>query len=876
MSQSMPRNFDFADAEPRLYDWWENNGWFKPEVAPADAEPFVISMPPPNVTGALHIGHALFTTLEDLMIRYERMRGKASLWVPGTDHAGIATQLQVEKALQDEGASRQEVGREEFLKRTWDWKEKYGGTIIRQLRRLGASCDWDRERFTLDDGLSNAVQEVFIRLYEQGLIYRGPRLVNWSPGLQTAVSDLEVDKEEESAKLYYFNYPVEGGESIPVATTRPETILGDTAVCVNPNDERYKHLIGKTAYVPILNRPIRIIADEHADMQFGTGALKVTPGHDFTDYQLSAKHNLPIINVMNRDATMNAEAGPYAGLDRFECRQKLWEDMQAAGLTIKVEDHQMVVPRSQRGGEIIEPLISTQWFLKIQPLAEKALAAVRDGRIHIVPERFEKVYFHWLENIEDWCISRQLWWGHRIPAWYGPKGEIYVGKTAPKGKGWTPEEDVLDTWFSSGLWPFSTLGWPEHTPDLQRFYPTSVMETGYDILFFWVARMIMMGLWFTDQAPFHTVYLHGLVRDALGRKISKTLGNTIDPLELIEKFGADPLRFTLVTGGTPGNDVNLDTSRVEANWRFVNKIWQMTNFITSNLDGETPPGLPAPGELDLPSRWIASRLTRLTQSVQRLFDTYQYGEAGNQIRSFLWDEFADWYIEISKYPLYQGDAAAKMTARRILVHVLDTCLRLLHPYMPFVTEEIWQHMPHEGKALIVAQWPRADERYLDERAEQPMSILMDMVRGIRNVRTEYEVDPARRITALIAPGSDRDVIERHRYLFARLCNVAEIELLDASAPAPEDAASVVVGDATAYLPLAGMIDFKAEIERLSKEQTQLQEQIARTERTLGNEGFVKKAKPEVVERERSKLASLQASAAQIAERLAALSKSKQV
>ena len=604
-TKPMAKNFEFAEAESRIYDWWEKNGWFKPEVAAKEAEPFVISMPPPNVTGSLHIGHALTAAVEDLMIRHARMSGKAALWVPGTDHAGIATQLMVERMLRDEGTSRAEVGREEFLARTWAWKEKYGGTIQNQHRRLGASCDWDRERFTLDDGLSNAVQEVFVRLYEQGLIYRGPRLVNWSPGLQTAVSDLEVEREEEQGKLYYFNYPVGDDEFIPVATTRPETILGDTAVCVHPEDNRYKHLIGKTAYVPILNRPIPVIADEYVDREFGTGALKITPAHDFNDYEIGQRHNLQFINVLNKDATMNAEAGPYEGLDRFVCREKLWADMTALGLTIKIEDHTMVVPRSQRGGEVVEPMISTQWFLKIQPLAEKALAAVRDGRIKIVPERFEKVYFHWLENIEDWCISRQLWWGHRIPAWYGSKGEIYVGKQPPKGDGWTPEEDVLDTWFSSGLWPFSTLGWPQETPDYKRFYPTTNMETGYDILFFWVARMIMMGLWFTDDAPFRTVYLHGLIRDKFGRKISKTLGNTIDPLELIDKYGADPLRFTLVTSGTPGNDINLDEDRIEANWKFVNKIWQMTNFVTSNLDGDLSLGLPPVSELDLPSRWIS-------------------------------------------------------------------------------------------------------------------------------------------------------------------------------------------------------------------------------------------------------------------------------
>ncbi len=873
--KQMPKTFDFKEAETRLYKMWEQNGWFKPEIAGKDAEPFVISMPPPNVTGALHLGHALFISLEDVMIRYERMRGKAALWVPGTDHAGIATQLQVEKMLHDEGMSREQVGREEFLARTWLWKEKYGGRIEDQLRRMGASCDWDRERFTLDDGLSNAVQEVFITLYNQGLIYRGPRLVNWSPGLRTAVSDLEVEREEEPGKLYYFNYPLEGGGSIPVSTTRPETILGDTAVAVHPDDPRYRDLIGKFALVPVLNRRIPVIGDEYVDREFGTGALKVTPGHDFNDYEIGQRHNLPLINIMNKDATLNQNAGIYAGMDRFDAREKLWNDMAALGLTVKIEDITHAVPRSQRGGEIVEPMISTQWFLKIQPLADKALAAVRDGSIRIVPERFEKVYYHWLENIEDWCISRQLWWGHRIPVWYGSDGEVYVGKVPPKdrpGYTWTPEEDVLDTWFSSGLWPFSTLGWPEQTPDLKRFYPTDVMETGYDILFFWVARMIMMGLWFTNQPPFHTVYLHGLVRDKFGRKISKTLGNVIDPIELVDQYGADPLRMTLLTGSTPGNDVNLDTSRVERNWRFVNKIWQMTNFVTQNLGDESlTPGFPAPADLDLPARWITSRLNKLVASVQRLFDSYQYGEAGRQIDDFLWTEFADWYIEISKYPLYQGDAQAKANTRRVLLGVLDTCLRLLHPFMPFVTEELWSFLPNRtGKPLILASWPDADSGYEDDAAETHMQMLIDLVRGIRNVRDEYQVEPSRKITALILPGSNPKLFEDYSYLFARLCNVGTINLLADESAAPQQAASVSVGDVTAYLPLADFVDVRAECDRLSKEREKLTEQIVRVEKQLGNEQFVARARPDVVEKERTRLASLKASAEQIDGRIAGL------
>jgi valyl-tRNA synthetase len=870
--REMPANFDFAEAEGRLYDWWEKRGFFKPEARPADAEPFVISMPPPNVTGALHIGHALFTSLEDLMTRYERMRGKAALWVPGTDHAGIATQLQVEKELHKEGKTRLDIGREEFLARTWRWKEEKGGTIISQLRRMGASCDWDRLRFTLDEGLSEAVVEVFVSLWEQGLIYRGTRLVNWSPGLQTAVSDLEVERTEEEGRLYYFNYPVEGGDYIPVATTRPETILGDTAVAVHPQDERYRHLIGRKAFVPVLQREIPVIADEYVDREFGTGALKVTPAHDFNDYELGKKHQLPMINIMNKDATLNQEAGPYAGMDRYAAREALWRDMKAQGLTLRVETRTMVVPRSQRGGEVIEPLLSHQWFLKMEQIAEKALKAVRDGQIRIVPERFEKVYFHWLENIQDWCVSRQLWWGHRIPAWYrekdgDPHGEIYVGRTPPAGDGWVAEEDVLDTWFSSGLWPFSTLGWPHQTPDLQRYYPTSVMETGHDILFFWVARMIMLGLWFTDRPPFHTVYLHGLIRDKLGRKISKTLGNTIDPIDLIDQYGADPLRFTLITSGTPGNDVNLDTARVEYNFKFINKIWNITKLVNMNLEGDIPAGVPPLEALDLPSRWILSRMHRLVQSVQYLFDIYQYGEAGNQILSFMWDEFAPWYLEVAKHPLYNGTDDEKMSTRRVMVHVLDTCLRMLHPFMPFMTEEAWSYISHEGDALILAAWPAADASFISEQAESDMQLLMDLVRDIRNIRKEYNVDPARRISAQISATVHRAVVERYSYIFGRLCNVPEVILRSADAPALANSAVAVAADITLYLPLEGMIDIHAECQRLGKERDQLKEQIAKISDKLGNEAFVGKAPAQVVQRERDRLAEYEAAIIQITERM---------
>ncbi len=866
----MSKTFDFAESEPRLYKYWESNGWFKPEVAGVDAKPFVIAIPPPNVTGELHLGHVMFVSLEDLMIRYERMRGKAALWIPGTDHAGIATQLGVEKMLRNEGTSREEIGREEFLHRTWEWKEKYGGAIVNQLRRMGASVDWDRERFTLDESLSVAVREAFITLWDQGLIYRGPRLINWSPGLQTAVSDVEVERAEEQATLYYFKYPIEGGEYIPVATTRPETILGDTAVAVHPEDERYKHLIGKTAYVPMLNRPIPVIADEYVDREFGTGALKITPAHDFNDYEIAQKFNLPMISIMDKKAAINENGGPYTGLDRFAARKKLWADMEAMGLTIKTEAHTLIIPRTQRGGEIVEPMISEQWFVKMEPLAAKAIEAVRSGQIKIVPERFEKVYFNWLENIKDWCISRQLWWGHRIPAFYCENGHITVERGGPVkcatcgSRHLTQDPDVLDTWFSSGLWPFSTLGWPQQTPDLARYYPTDVLETGYDILFFWVARMIMMGLWFTDEIPFHTVYLHGLVRDENGNKMSKSKGNVIDPLITMDKYGTDALRFTLLTGGTPGNDQNLAESRVEYSRNFGNKLWQIAKFVTSNLGDNPPTEKPDPKGLSTPDRWILSRVNGLVATVQRLFDNHQYGEAGWQIQSFVWDEFADWYVEISKNALYSTDEHQKQITRGILLHTLETSLKLLHPYMPFVTEEIWRHLPGERKPLIISQWPTA--WYSDDKAEADMNTIKDLIVKVRNIRSEYGVEPGKRITAMAFGAFD--LLEANANVFARLCNVEKIARLEGGTP--EQSAAIVSGDVTLYLPLAGMVDFAAERERLNKELANVAAQIEKSEKMLGNEGFIARAKPEVVARERTKLAELTQTRDALQERLTAL------
>ncbi len=880
-SEEMPKTYDFRTVEQRLYRWWWESGYFKPEYAGPDAKPFVISIPPPNVTGALHQGHALFVAVEDLMIRHARMKGYAALWVPGTDHAGIATQLQVEKMLIAEGTSRQAIGREEFLRRTWEWKERYGGRITEQLRRLGASCDWDRERFTLDEGLSRAVREAFVRWYEQGLIYRGARLINWSPNLQTAVSDLEVDRVEQQGTLYYFKYPIKDSDDyLPVATTRPETILGDTAVAVHPEDERYRHFIGRTALVPILGREIPIIADEYVDREFGTGALKITPGHDPNDYMIGEKHGLAFINILNRDATLNEEAGPYAGMDRFAARKKMWADMEAAGLTIKTEPYTHMVPVAQRGGELIEPMISTQWFVDVSGPAQMALEAVRDGHIVIVPEHFTRVWEHWLTTIQPWCISRQLWWGHRIPAWHcADCGEITVAREDPStcahcgSANIEQDPDVLDTWFSSGLWPFSTLGWPDDTPDLRRYYPTTIMETGYDILFFWVARMVMMGLSFTGQVPFHTIYLHGLVRDEHGRKMSKTAGNVIDPIEVMDLYGTDALRFTLLTGSTPGNDMNLSIERIASNRNFANKIWNAARFLVSNLDGETPTGPPLHNDLTLPDRWILSRLHRLIASVDRLFESYQYGEAGRQIYEFLWGEYADWYIEVSKIRLYGSDPAAKSLVRHILTYVLDQCLRLLHPYIPFVTEEIWQHIPHQGEALMVARWPDYDSAWIDEEAEYQMGLFMELIRGIRNVRTEYNVEPGRSISAMIDAGSLEHVISANRDLFLKLANIdgAALQISADTISPPEHAAVVAVGGLTAYLPLAGLIDIDAEIVRLTRELESAREYLSKIEQKLANEGFVKNAPAEVVQRERDRLSDLKAKVGSLEKRLQALS-----
>jgi valyl-tRNA synthetase len=897
MKHELPKAYDFKATESRIYTMWEKGGYFKPHNDPNKAgfdpnvKPFVISIPPPNVTGELHLGHAMFVSVEDLMIRYHRMKGFSTLWVPGSDHAGIATQLMVERdLLQKEEVTREEIGREEFLKRTWEWKHKYGGMITNQIRRLGASCDWDRERFTLDEGLSRAVREAFVRLYEKGLIYRGPRLINWSPGLKTAVSDLEVEYSEEEATLYYFKYKLAGSdEFIPVATIRPETILGDTAVAVHPNDDRYKKFIGKKAIVPIIGREIPVIADEYVSMEFGTGALKITPGHDPNDYAIAQRHDLPIISVLDQAAKMNENGGPYKGQDRFDCRKNLWSDMRKAGLVIKEEKYLTTIPRTQRGGEIVEPMISTQWFVKIDPLAKAALEAVKDGRIKIVPERFEKVYYNWLENIKDWCISRQLWWGHRIPVWYCENNHMTVAREDPTecstchSKNIHQDEDVLDTWFSSGLWPFSTLGWPDETPDYKYFYPTSYMETGYDILFFWVARMIMSGLEYTGVAPFHTVYLHGLIRDEHGQKMSKTKGNVIDPLGVMDELGTDALRFTLLVGATPGNDMNLSVKKVEANRNFANKMWNAGRFVITaidSLDASAKQKTQSAAEWTLADSWIWARMEQLARDVERLFQNFQYGEAGRQIYDFFWSDFADWYVEIAKEQM--KNEKTKQQTIETLARVLDTSLRLLHPFTPFVTEEIWGHLRETLKesplsnlaaewpeALIIAKWPEPHQVEGWEEAKiADFTLIQEIVRNIRNLRAEKSVAPSKKIAATIAAGEKENLIKEQSSTITSLAGLdsSQFNILESLKTKPADSVALVIGSVEIYIPLAGMVDLADEKSRLEKELKEAESHIERLEKLLGSD-FANKAPAQVVAKEKEKLAGYKETAEKIKSQL---------
>jgi valyl-tRNA synthetase len=894
--EEMAKQYAPTEVEEKLYEWWESNGYFKPNVD-SDKECFVISMPPPNVTGKLHMGHAMFVALEDIMTRFHRMLGQPTLWLPGTDHAGIATQMLVERALREEGIERKDMGREAFLDRVWDWKGEYGGYITGQIRRLGASCDWTREKFTLQPELCTAVTEAFVTLYERGLIYRGEYMVNWSPSLGTAVSDLEVEYSEEEGKLYYFKYKLADSEDeyIPVATTRPETILGDTAVCVNPEDERFKDVVGKEVVVPFLNRRIPVIADDYVKMDFGTGALKITPAHDINDYAIGQRHNLPNINIMNKDATINEVGGKYQGMDRFACREKLWEDMEELGLTLKVEKHMQRVPISQRGGEVIEPLISSQWFVKMDGMAKKGLDAVRDGDIKILPQRYEKVYFNWLENIQDWCISRQLGWGHRIPVWFADEhpGKFFVARSVEEaqekadaelgpGVKLRQDDDVLDTWFSSGLWPFATVGWPAKEgaslEEYNRFYPSSVMETGYDILFFWVARMVMMGLEFTGKSPFHTIYMHGLVRDGNNVKMSKTKGNVVDPIETIEQYGTDALRISLVTGTTPGQDVPLSMEKVTANRDFANKLWNAGRFIVLGLEGlsdeeksslavEKPMSMDEIAALPLPERWVISLCHQLVASVTSQLHNYDFGPAGIDTYRFLWDEFANWYIEVAKQHItFAESKEAELVSRRTLVYVLDTCLRLLHPYMPYVTETIWQNLPHKGPSIMIAPWPQMDEKELpvDLDAIAQFNSFKDLVGRLRNTRAEYKIVPQKKIAATIcATGNTLEFLKKEDRALAYLGGINYEELdFEEWSPLPEGAGGSVVQAVVddsfeARLPLKGMIDPDKERERLGKQRDKLEKDISILNGKLSKPSFVEKAPAAIVDKTRKELAETQ-------------------
>ncbi len=898
----LAKAYDFKATEKRIYKFWEDAGYFQPTNDPNKPDfdptkkPFVISIPPPNVTGKLHLGHAMFISMEDLMIRHARMKGIPTLWVPGSDHAGIATQLQVEKALAKEGKTRDDVGRDEFVKLAWAWKEEYGGHIQQQIRRLGASCDWTRERFTLDEGLSIAVREAFVSLYEKGLIYRGPRLINWSPNLRTAVSDLEVEYSDENGTLYYFKYRLAdgSGDFIPVATTRPETILGDTAVAVHPEDERYKKYVGKQVLVPILDRAIPVIADEYVDREFGTGALKITPAHDPHDNEIGINHHLEVINILNKNATINENGGSYEGLDRFACRKKLWADMKAANLVIKEEPYRMSVPRSQRGGEIVEPLISTQWFVKIKPLAEAALKAVQDGQIRIIPDHFTKVYYNWMENIQDWCISRQLWWGHRIPVWYCDDcHEVTVARQDPDrcahcgSTNIHQDEDVLDTWFSSGLWPFSTLGWPEETPDYKYFYPTTILETGYDILFFWVARMIMDGIEFTGKPPFEIVYLHGLVRDEKGQKMSKTKGNVIDPLTVMDTLGTDAMRFTLLVGSTPGKDTNLSIKKVEANRNFANKVWNAGRFVISALEK-------SPAKPNGKARWtgadefIHARMRAVVRSVNYLFENFQYGEAGRQIYDFFWSEFADWYIEIAKLQLEEGGDRAFYTAQT-LVRVLEKCLRLLHPFTPFVTEELWQNLKKAieesgtgitiggdwAEALITASWPESmpEEEWENTSIQAFQTGIMEIVKGIRTLRLDNKVPFRDKVEITLVTTTLQNLISNDIPLISALCNLAKVNITK-TLPQQEEfknypSTALPSSGSTLLFHLNNSSLSADKRTQLEKELRGISSQIDRLEKLLGSD-FAKKAPPVVVQREREKLSAFQETAEKLKDQINAL------
>ena len=872
MPKQLDKVYDPKQVEDKTYRFWQDGGYFHAEPNP-DKKPYTIVIPPPNITGRLHMGHALDETLQDILIRWRRMQGYEALWLPGTDHASIATEAKIVEAMRQEGVTKEQLGREGFLERAWAWKREYGGHILDQLKKLGSSCDWQRERFTLDEGCSRAVREVFVRFFEQGLIYRGERIVNWCPHCLSTISDIEVEYEEKDGFFWHINYPIVGTDDVlEIATTRPETLLGDTAVAVHPDDERYKHLIGKMVLLPIVNKQIPIVADEYVEMDFGTGVVKITPAHDPNDFEVGLRHGLPIVNVMNDDATINENGGKYQGLTREECRRQIVKDLEDGGFLKAVEPYKHNVGSCYRCGSVIEPRVSKQWFVKMEPLAKPAIEAVRSGRTRFIPERFDKIYFNWMENIKDWCISRQLWWGHRIPAWYcAGCGEMVVSRetpqTCPKCGSHRLEQDpdTLDTWFSSALWPFSTLGWPDDTPELRYFYPTDTLVTGYDIIFFWVARMIFSGLAHMDEAPFKTVLIHGLVRDAQGRKMSKSLGNGIDPLEIIDRYGADALRFTLATGNSPGNDMRFSDEKVNASRNFANKIWNASRFILMNLSDDVEPGLPE--TLNIEDKWVLSKYRTLVREVTDNLEKFELGLAVQKLYDFIWDILCDWYIELCKSRLQAGGETSE-AAQRVLVYVMTGTLKLLHPFMPFITEEIWQALPHDGESIMVAPWPQADAALDFSADESDFEMIMQVIRAIRARRGEMNVPPSKK-TRLFIMTAHKAVFEQGRPFFARLAFASDVELGDSYDA--DGSVQVVTDAARVFIPMDELVDREKELARLGREKAACEKDIAALSSKLDNPGFVAKAPAQVVDGERAKLAKARERLAKIEESIAAFS-----
>ncbi len=874
--KELPKVYEPQQVESSIYEMWMENDCFKATPDP-DKKPYSIVMPPPNVTGQLHMGHALDATLQDILTRYKRMQGYSALWLPGTDHAGIATQIKVEEELRvNEGKTRYDLGREKFLERVWAWKEKYGSRIVQQQKKLGVSCDWSRSRFTMDEGCSKAVREAFCEMYEKGLIYKGSRIINWCPHCLTALSDAEVEYTDKPGHLWYIRYPLaDGSGDIVVATTRPETMMGDTGVAVNPEDEKFKHLIGKTCILPIMNREIPIVGDEYCEIGFGTGAVKMTPAHDPNDFEVGLRHNLEVIRVLNDDGTVNENGGKYQGMDRYECRKAIVADLEAEGYLVKTEPYSHNVGTCYRCHNDVEPLISAQWFVRMKPLAEEAIRVIKDGTIRFVPERFSKTYLNWMENVHDWCISRQLWWGHQIPAWYCDEcGHINVSREDPTKcekcgcTHLTREEDVLDTWFSSGLWPFSTLGWPDlDSEDLKYWYPTTDMVTGYDIIFFWVARMVVSGMEQMKKEPFKTVFIHGLVRDDKGRKMSKSLGNGIDPLEMAEKYGADALRFNLITGNSPGNDMRFYVEKCEAMRNFANKIWNASRYVLMNLKIDEP-GLPAMEDLELEDKWVLSKLNALIREVTANLDAYEIGVASSKVYDFIWDTYCDWYIELTKTRLYSENETSKLAAQKVLVYVLDQVLRLLHPFMPFITEEIWQAIPHEGKFLISAEWPTYREEFAFGAEESSMQQIIEAITALRARRAEMNVPMSKKVNLTIA-AAQPEVFEAGKAFFLRLAGAEDVKVCGMEAA---DAASgddglveVTTHAARLFMPLAELVDFEKELARIAKEKENCLKQIAMFESKLSNEAFVSRAPEKVVSDQKEKLAKNQALLAQLIE-----------